>query len=201
MPRPRGPARDQLLEAAQHLLLERGYEATALDDVCATAQVTKGGLFYHFESKEQLAAAAIERFYGQLVDRGRHAMGAAPTDPAQLLWHYLDAVVALLQDPLLSRGCLLGAMALQTPQTHPAVAVAAQTALEDWKAMLTELIAAAARHRAASVDTGELADGLLAAIEGGLLLDRDKPTNPAAVAAVTHFGRYLRLLLTQGATQ
>ena len=201
MPRPRGPARDQLLEAAQHLLLERGYEATALDDVCATAQVTKGGLFYHFESKEQLAAAAIERFYGQLIDKGGHAMGAAPTDPAQLLWRYLDAVVALLQDPLLSRGCLLGAMALQTPQTHPAVAVAAQTALEDWKATLTELIAAAARHRAASVDTGELADGLLAAIEGGLLLDRDKPTNPAAVAAVTHFGRYLRLLLTQGATQ
>src|SRR5207249_4169202 len=56
MPRPRGPARDQLLEAAQHLLLERGYEATALDEVCATTQVTKGGLFYHFESKEQLAA-------------------------------------------------------------------------------------------------------------------------------------------------
>ena len=201
MPRPRGPARDQLLEAAQRLLLERGYEAAALDDVCTRAGVTKGGLFYHFESKEQLAAAAIERFYGQLVDRGRHAMGAAPTDPAQLLWHYLDAVVALLQDPLLSRGCLLGAMALQTPQTHPAVAVAAQTALEDWKATLTELIAAAARHRAASVDTGELADGLLAAIEGGLLLDRDKPTNPAAVAAVTHFGHYLRLTLTQGATR
>src|SRR6266508_4466389 len=113
MPRPRGPARDQLLEAAQRLLLERGYEAAALDEVCATAQVTKGGLFYHFESKEQLAAAAIEHFY------------------AQLLWRYLDAVVKLLQDPLLSRGCLLGAMALQTPQTHPAVAVAAQTALGD----------------------------------------------------------------------
>jgi TetR/AcrR family transcriptional repressor of nem operon len=201
MPRPRGPARDQLLEAAQHLLLERGYEATALDEVCAAAQVTKGGLFYHFESKEQLAAAAIDRFYGQLVDKGRHAMGAAPTDPAQLLWRYLDAVVALLQDRLLSRGCLLGAMALQTPQTHPAVAVAAQTALGDWKATLTELIAAAARHRSLSVDADGLADGLLAAIEGGLLLDRDKPTNPAAIAAVTHFGRYLRLTLTQGATQ
>lgn len=201
MPRPRGPARDQLLEAAQHLLLERGYEATALDEVCAAAQVTKGGLFYHFESKEQLAAAAIERFYGQLVDKGRHAVGAASTDPAQLLWRYLDAVVALLQDRLLSRGCLLGAMALQTPQTHPAVAVAAQTALGDWKATLTELIAAAARHRSVSVDAGELADGLLAAIEGGLLLDRDKPTNPAAIGAVTHFGHYLRLTLTQGATQ
>jgi TetR/AcrR family transcriptional regulator, transcriptional repressor for nem operon len=200
MPRLRGLARDQLLEAAQRLLLERGYEAAALDEVCATAQVTKGGLFHHFDSKEQLAAA-VEHFYGQLVDKGRHAMGAAPTDPAQLLWRYLDAVVALLQDPLLSRGCLLGAMALQTPQTHPAVAAAAQTALRDWKVTLTELIAAAARHRSVSVDAGALADGLLAAIEGGLLLDRDKPTNPAAVAAVTHFGRYLRLTLTQGAAQ
>jgi len=201
MPRPRGPAREQLLEAAQRLLLERGYEAAALDEVCATAQVTKGGLFYHFESKEQLAAAAIERFYGQLVDKGRHAMGAAPTDPEQLLWRYLDAIVALLGDPLLSRGCLLGAMALQTPQTHPAVAAAAQTALGDWQATLTELIAAAARHRGVSVDAGQLADGLLAAIEGGLLLDRDKPTNPAAVAAVTHFGHYLELTLTQGAAR
>ena len=190
-----------MLQAAQRLLLERGYEAAALDDVCTRAGVTKGGLFYHFESKEQLAAAAIGHFYGQLVDKGRHAMGTAPTDPAQLLWRYLNAVVALLQDPLLSRGCLLGAMALQTPQTHPAVAVAAQTALGDWKATLSELIAAAARHRGVSVDAGQLADGLLAAIEGGLLLDRDKPANPAAVAAVTHFGHYLRLTLTQGAAR
>jgi TetR/AcrR family transcriptional repressor of nem operon len=120
MPRPRGPARDQLLDAAQRLLLERGYEAAALDEVCATAQVTKGGLFYHFESKEQLAAAAIERFYDQLVAKGRDAMGATPTDPAQLLWRYLDAVVALLRDPFLSQGCLLGAMALQPPRpTRP----------------------------------------------------------------------------------
>ena len=201
MPRPRGPAREQLLEAAQRLLLERGYEAAALDDVCATAQVTKGGLFYHFASKEQLAAAAIERFYGQLVDRGRQAMGATPADPAQLLWRYLDAIVVLLGDSLLSRGCLLGAMALQTPQTHPAVAAAAQTALGDWQATLTELIAAAARHWDVSVDAGQLADGLLAAIEGGLLLDRDKPDNPAAVAVVTHFGHYLKLTLTQGAAR
>jgi TetR/AcrR family transcriptional regulator, transcriptional repressor for nem operon len=120
MPRPRGPTRDQLLEAAQRLLLERGYQAATLDDVCATAQATKGGRFYHFETKEQLAAAAVERFYGQLVDRGRQAMGAAPADPERLLWRYLDAVVALLDDPLRSRGCLLGAMALQPPRrTRP----------------------------------------------------------------------------------
>ena len=200
MPRPPGPARGQLLDAAQRLLLERGYEGAALDDVCATAQVTKGGLFYHFQSKEELAAAAIGHFYSQLVHKGHDAMGTPPADPAQLLWRYLDAIVTLLRDPFLARGCLLGAMALQTPQTHPSVAAAAQTALRHWKADLIDLIAAAARHHGVSVEAGELADGLLAAIEGGLLLDRDKPTNPAAIAAVAHFGRYLKLTLAQGAT-
>jgi TetR/AcrR family transcriptional regulator, transcriptional repressor for nem operon len=181
----------------QTLLLERGYEAAALDDVCTRAGVTKGGLFYHFESKEQLAAAAIERFYDQLVRTAQEAMGA-PADPDQLLWHSLDATVTLLGDPLLSQGCLLGAMALETPQTHPAVAAAARAALARWRTTLVEVIGAAAHYHDVRVDAEALGDGFLAAIEGGLLLDRDKPTNPAAVAAVTHFGRYLQMMLSQG---
>ena len=200
MPRPRGPARELLLAATQTLLLERGYEAAALDDICTRAGVTKGGLFYHFESKEQLAAAAIERFYDQLVRTAQEAMGA-PADPDQLLWRSLDATVTLLGDPLLAQGCLLGAMALETPQTHPAVAAAAQVALARWRTTLVEAIGAAAHYHEVRVDAEALADGLLAAIEGGLLLDRDKPTNPAAVAAVTHFGRYLQMTLSQGGQQ
>ena len=200
MPRPRGPARELLLDAAQTLLLERGYEAAALDDVCTRAGVTKGGLFYHFESKEELAAVAIERFYDQLARTAQEAIGA-PADPDQLLWRYLDATVTLLGDPLLAQGCLLGAMALETPQTHPAVAAAAQASLARWRTTLVEVIGAAARYHDVRVDAEALADGLLAAIEGGLLLDRDKPTNPAAIAAVTHFGRYLKLTLTQGAAR
>jgi TetR/AcrR family transcriptional repressor of nem operon len=197
MPRPRGPARELLLDAAQTLLLERGYEAAALDDVCTRAGVTKGGLFYHFQSKEELAAAAIERFYDQLVRTAQEAMGV-PADPDQLLWRSLDATVTLLGDPLLAQGCLLGAMALETPQTHPAVAAAAQAALARWRTTLVEVIDAAAHYYDVRVDAEALADGLLAGIEGGLLLDRDKPTNPAAVAAVTHFSRYLQMTLSQG---
>jgi TetR/AcrR family transcriptional regulator, transcriptional repressor for nem operon len=197
MPRPRGPARDLLLDAAQTLLLERGYEAAALDDVCTRAGVTKGALFYHFQSKEQLAAAAVERFYDQLVRTAQEAMGS-PEDPAEVLWRYLDATVTLLRDPLLARGCLLGAMALETPQTHPAVAAAAQAALGRWRTTLVEVIGAAAHHHDVRVDADALADGLLAAVEGGLLLDHAKPTNPAAVAAVTHFRRYLQMTLSQG---
>jgi hypothetical protein len=63
------------------------------------------------------------------------------------------------------------------------------------------LIEAAAAERSVAVDSGELADGLLAAVEGGLLLDRSGVSAGAAVAAVNHFRRYLSQLLLEGEGQ
>jgi TetR/AcrR family transcriptional repressor of nem operon len=39
------PARDKLLEAAQELMLAKGYEATSVDEICAAAGPTKGSFF------------------------------------------------------------------------------------------------------------------------------------------------------------
>src|SRR5579864_9087711 len=54
--------RSKLLDAARDVIRAKGYSATTVDDICATAGVTKGGFFHHFPSKEQLGIAAIEQF-------------------------------------------------------------------------------------------------------------------------------------------
>ena len=51
-------ARERILYATTTLLLDRGYGATSIDEICRVAGVTKGGLFYHFDSKEKLVSAA-----------------------------------------------------------------------------------------------------------------------------------------------
>jgi AcrR family transcriptional regulator len=50
-----------LVGAARTLFAERGYEATLLDDVAAAAGVTKGALYHHFASKQELFAAVFEQ--------------------------------------------------------------------------------------------------------------------------------------------
>ncbi|MFI8965574.1 ScbR family autoregulator-binding transcription factor [Streptomyces sp. NPDC053493] len=52
--------RKAILEAAAAVFDERGYEAAKLSDILALAQVTKGALYFHFDSKEDLAHAVIE---------------------------------------------------------------------------------------------------------------------------------------------
>ena len=54
-------ARDRVLDAYETLLIEHGGGSATLDAVAAAAQVSKGGLLYHFASKEALAAGLLQR--------------------------------------------------------------------------------------------------------------------------------------------
>jgi AcrR family transcriptional regulator len=54
-------ARDRVLDAYETLLIEHGGAAVTLDAVAAAASVSKGGLLYHFASKEALATGLLDR--------------------------------------------------------------------------------------------------------------------------------------------
>ena len=51
--------RQKILTAAVELFTENGYAATGLGDIIERAALTKGALYYHFDSKEALATALI----------------------------------------------------------------------------------------------------------------------------------------------
>ena len=56
------PTKDKLMGAAQDLMLERGFTATTVDDICDKAGVTKGSFFHYFKSKDDLAKQVLGRF-------------------------------------------------------------------------------------------------------------------------------------------
>jgi AcrR family transcriptional regulator len=52
--------RQRLLTEAQRLFRERGYAATSLEQIAEAAEVTKGAIYGHFASKEDLMLSAME---------------------------------------------------------------------------------------------------------------------------------------------
>lgn len=54
--------RERLYESAQRLMIEKGYPATSIDEICTAAGVTKGSFFHYFGSKDQLGRELLERY-------------------------------------------------------------------------------------------------------------------------------------------
>lgn len=78
-------AREGLLDAFEGMLIDEGERSTTLDAVAARAQVSKGGLLYHFASKSALVDGLLERLH-ERADLDVAEMEAAPEGAAA---HYV----------------------------------------------------------------------------------------------------------------
>lgn len=87
-------SRDRLLDAAEELVAATGATSLTLDAVARVAGVSKGGLLYHFPTKEALLASMLDRHVGEL-DRRVQSLRAA--DPACVRNPLLAHVLALLE--------------------------------------------------------------------------------------------------------
>lgn len=54
--------RRRIMDAAEHLVLEKGFSATSIDSIQEQADISRGTFFYHFSSKDDLSKAIIRRY-------------------------------------------------------------------------------------------------------------------------------------------
>src|SRR6201988_1156007 len=47
-------SRQEILRTAARLFQQRGYDATSMNDVAASLRLSKGGLYHHFQSKDEI---------------------------------------------------------------------------------------------------------------------------------------------------
>ena len=52
---------EKILVAATNLINKHGYDCASIDKICASLEITKGAVYHHFDSKEELAEAAFDR--------------------------------------------------------------------------------------------------------------------------------------------
>ena len=94
--------REKLLDAAVEVFAEKGYANASMDDIAAAAGMTKGALYWNFDSKEALFHSLLdERIYGPLrglVEFTRTAdVDASTADQAGAVMGALNAQPGLLR--------------------------------------------------------------------------------------------------------
>ncbi|MEJ2869041.1 TetR/AcrR family transcriptional regulator [Actinomycetospora sp. OC33-EN08] len=154
MPRP--SQRDRIVDAYVDHVVAEGPETVTLDAIAARAGVSKGGLLYHFGSREALLAGMLERVRA-LTEADIAAARAAAAEGTETVAHYYLRTSA--DDPARDSAFFRAMVAvLKVAGTEEAAAATARASMAAWQEALTE-------------ETGdELTADLVAALGDGIYL-------------------------------
>ena len=92
--------RDQILLAARKCFVEKGYESTSMQDISRTSGLSKGGIYFHFESKMQVFLSLVDDEYDfsmSFLEEIAEQPGPIPEKILILARHFLENF-AELQD-------------------------------------------------------------------------------------------------------
>tara|TARA_R110002124_G_scaffold150906_3_gene317696 strand:- start:1400 stop:2017 length:618 start_codon:yes stop_codon:yes gene_type:complete len=194
-------AKLKLLEAALSVIRTKGYSATSVDELCATAGVTKGAFFHHFKSKDELGVAAADHWSETTGAMFAKAPYHDHADPLDRVLAYVAFRKARLEGILPEFTCVVGTMVQETYETSPAIRDACDRSISGHAATLEADIAAAMQERnmhPADWTPKSLALHTQAVLQGAFILAKAKGSAEIAADSIDHLTRYLELLFSTG---
>lgn len=200
MPRSATETRERILDAAQRVVMRRGFAATSIDALQEEAKISRGTFFYHFSSKDDLARALLDRyarFDREITDRFMARAEKLSRDPLQQVLIFVALHEELFEDTEgLDPGCLFASYSYEAglfdPETHEVI----ERSIEYWRELVGgKLQEAFARHPpAAAVDPFVLAELAYGSLQGAFILARVRNDPDLMVRHIRHFRTYIELL-------
>lgn len=193
-------SKERILTAAKELFLSRGYGATTVDAICERAKLTKGSVYYFFDSKEGLGLAVLDwslRRSAQMLASGPYLRIADPVAKAFAFLKHLEKC----SPELWNGGCLLGSFAMELAETNSRMQQAVVGMFQALADTIAELLQPIAAHCPGkqTPSASELADTLLGSIEGSIILAKAYRDPTRIPKAIRGFRRSLATLVTEPA--
>ena len=164
--------REKVIETAQRLLREQGYHATGIQAILAESRVSRSNLYYHFRSKRELAEAVIARWREGLEKQFADTI-AGESSYRRQVERFVQLFIDIQQSDTFAV-CPFGRLAMELGDREPELRKRINQVFDSFRDALSDLIArgVAAGEFKADTDPRRLANALLVAIEGGIVLSR-----------------------------
>ncbi len=161
--------KDRIIHESLRQFSTKGFMSTSITDILEAAGTSKGGLYNHFKSKEDLFFAALSE--ARKIWRQRNLAGldrlARPLDKLKkLLENYRDHYLADSEN--FPGGCIFVALAVELNDQQPHLAREVNEGFQRFKGMIKRLLdqEKEAGHLRDGMDTGVVAEMIFSGILG-----------------------------------
>lgn len=182
--------RQAIVAAAAPIFNQRGYEGSSMAELMAATGLQKGGIYRHFASKEELAAAAFDYTWNAAFDARMDRVEQADSQIGKL--KLLIANFVEHRGPV-AGGCPVLNTAIDSDDGNPLLRERVLKALRSWSGRLRAIVKEAVKAGEAkpNVDPKDVATLIISSLEGALMISRLERNYDALRRVRKHLERYL----------
>ena len=164
--------RQFIIEQAAPIFNAKGIAGTTIDDILAATKMAKGGLYGHFESKEEIAIVIVDYLLSKLGDKIASVIAKEKTAIKKIF-----AFIDLYKDPINSYvdgGCPVLNFGVETDDTNPVIKQKVKAAIEGGQKIFTDIINQGVTNNelSADINADDMGVKIFAMLEGGMVMSR-----------------------------
>lgn len=187
--------RRQIIAKSAELFNQKGYAGSSLSDITELTGIKKGGIYRHFESKDDIAVEAY-RYAGEVVGRTVGEAQQRETTARGKLLAYLRVYANVVEAPPFVGGCPLLNLATESDDSHPVLREQARQGmvrtLDAMKAIIEDGVRSGEFR--ADTDVAGLATFALSVMEGGIMLSKLEGDNRHVRMNIETLDKHLRAM-------
>ncbi len=184
--------KQKIIEKAAILFNQHGYAGSSIDGIMKLTGLQKGGIYNHFKSKDEIALAAFDHSLALLKQK---VLADIPnkSNAIDRLHALVHGFIGFIENQTVIGGCPILNTAVESDDTHPALRLRAQCAVNEIRALIGSIIELGIRQLdiIAEIDSNEVPIVIIATIEGALMLSKLYETDLYIDRAVAYLDRYI----------
>lgn len=193
-------SRERILSTAESIILQQGFAGTTIEEIIDKAAITKGGFFYHFSGKTEMAKALIDRYiqmdtdvFTELSERA-DKLSEDPLQRALIFLNLFSEMVIGMTET--HPGCLAAAFIYETQQFDGEIRTRLHEGMAEWREIIARRLEeiVAVYPPKVEIDIPSLADMFTSCVEGGIIMAKAYNDNQALVDQVQNYRQHLRLI-------
>lgn len=95
----------EIIETAERLFLKKGFSETTVEDILQAANLSKGGFYHHYSSKEEVLAAIISKLVDEILQETQTILNDPEYNALQKLQQFFEKQLFLKKPKILLARC------------------------------------------------------------------------------------------------